>query len=179
MKSRAQHRQQQKLLYTEAQRRRRDESRWTLVQGVLAPVQFVVFAVSAVLVCRFLLTGEGHDLAALSVLVKTLILLLIMVTGAFWEKAVFGQYLFVPAFFWEDVVSNVVIVAHLAYVLMFAWSLGTQVEQMLVALVAYTLYLINAAQYLIKFRRARLGAASAGADTAAIAPAAAGGAVHS
>lgn len=179
MKDRAQQRQQpQQLLYTQAQRRRRDESRWTLVQGVLAPVQFVVFAVSAVLVCRFLLTGEGHDLAALSVLVKTLILLLIMVTGAFWEKAVFGQYLFVPAFFWEDVVSNVVIVAHLAYVLMFAWSFGTQVEQMLVALIAYALYLINAAQYLVKFRRARVGAAAPAGPSAA-AQAVAGGAVRS
>ena len=29
----------------------------------------------------------------------------IMVTGAIWEKVVFGQYLFAPAFFWEDVFS--------------------------------------------------------------------------
>ncbi|MEM1435110.1 MAG: 2-vinyl bacteriochlorophyllide hydratase [Pseudomonadota bacterium] len=148
--------QPQKLLYTPAQRQRRDATRWTLVQGVLAPLQFLVFLVSLALVLRFLATGSGHDAAALSVLVKTLVLLIIMVTGACWEKAVFGRYLFAPAFFWEDAVSSIVIVAHLAYVSMFAVSLGTPIEQMLVACVAYGLYLINAAQYLWKFRRARL-----------------------
>ncbi len=153
--------QQQKLLYTPAERRRRDETRWTLVQGILAPVQFFVFLVSLVLVGRFLLTGSGHDAAALSVLLKTLVLLLIMVTGACWEKAVFGRYLFAPAFYWEDVVSSVVILAHLAYVAMFALGIGTTTQQMLVALLAYGLYLINAAQYLLKFRQARLASATA------------------
>ena len=33
-------------LYTPEQRRRRDATRWTWVQGLLAPLQFVVFAVS-------------------------------------------------------------------------------------------------------------------------------------
>ncbi len=33
-------------LYTPEQRRRRDASPWTLVQGVLAPLQFGVFLVS-------------------------------------------------------------------------------------------------------------------------------------
>ena len=39
-------------LYTPEQRLRRDATVWTLVQGVLAPLQFLVFAVSAVLVSR-------------------------------------------------------------------------------------------------------------------------------
>ena len=47
------------LLYTAEERRRRDASPWTLVQGVLAPLQFVVFLVSTVLVWRCLATGEG------------------------------------------------------------------------------------------------------------------------
>ena len=46
-------------LYTPDQRRRRDETRWTIVQGVLAPVQFLVFLVSLGLVVRYLATGEG------------------------------------------------------------------------------------------------------------------------
>ena len=33
-------------LYTAEERLRRDASPWTLVQGVLAPVQFLVFLVS-------------------------------------------------------------------------------------------------------------------------------------
>lgn len=51
-------------LYTPDQRFRRDQTPWTLVQGVLAPLQFLVFLVSLVLVLRFMATGEGQDLAA-------------------------------------------------------------------------------------------------------------------
>ncbi len=39
-------------LYTQAERHRRDTSPWTLVQGVLAPLQFAIFLVSLVLVLR-------------------------------------------------------------------------------------------------------------------------------
>ena len=46
-------------LYTPDERRRRDASRWTFVQGVLAPLQFAVFLVSLVLVVRYLATGNG------------------------------------------------------------------------------------------------------------------------
>src|SRR6056297_3655602 len=99
-------------LYTEEQRARRDASVWTLVQGVLAPLQFLVFLVSLVLVLRYLATGSGYEAATVSIVVKTLVLLTIMVTGAIWEKVVFGQYLLAPAFFWEDVFSFGVIALH-------------------------------------------------------------------
>ena len=46
-------------LYTPEERIRRDASVWTLVQGILAPVQFLVFLVSLGLVIRFLMTGDG------------------------------------------------------------------------------------------------------------------------
>ena len=112
-------------LYTPAQRQRRDASAWTLVQGVLAPVQFLVFLVSLVLVLRFLATGEGEWAATVSVVAKTLTLYLIMVTGCIWEKVVFGQYLFAPAFFWEDVFSMLVLALHTAYlVALFTDALG-------------------------------------------------------
>jgi len=107
------------FLYTEEQRARRDNSIWTIIQGVLAPIQFLVFLVSLALVVRYLITGSGYDAATISILIKTVFLLTIMVTGAVWEKVVFGQYLFAPAFFWEDVFSFLVIALHLAYV----WAL--------------------------------------------------------
>src|SRR6056297_3929259 len=134
-------------LYTEAQRARRDATIWTLVQGVLAPAQFLVFLISLGLVLRFLLTGDGYEAATLSILIKTGFLLLIMVTGAIWEKVVFGQYLFAHAFFWEDVVSFAVIALHLLYV----WALFAgwpHSDQMWIALAAYAAYVINAAQFL-------------------------------
>ncbi len=141
-------------LYTAEERRRRDASPWTVVQGVLAPVQFIVFLVSLSLVLRYMLTGEGAAPAIFSVLVKTLVLYTIMITGSVWEREIFGRYLFAPAFFWEDVVSILVLVLHTAYVaLLLAGSLDTP-QLMLVALAAYAAYVINAAQFALKLRAA-------------------------
>jgi 3-vinyl bacteriochlorophyllide hydratase len=143
-------------LYTPEQRLRRDKSTWTLVQGVLAPLQFLVFLVSLSLVLRYLATGESYQAAAISVVCKTALLYLIMVTGAIWEKVVFGQYLFAPAFFWEDVVSMLVIALHSAYLVVWWKGIGTTQLHMVVALAAYAVYLVNALQFLVKLRTARL-----------------------
>lgn len=143
-------------LYTPEEKRRRDESPWTLVQGILAPVQFLVFIASTVLVIRFLWTGEGESIATASIVLKTLLLYTIMVTGCIWEKVVFGKYLFAPAFFWEDVFSMLVLALHTAYlVALFSGMLSVN-GQMVLALVAYLAYVINATQFLLKLRAARL-----------------------
>lgn len=143
-------------LYTPEERSRRDASIWTLIQGILAPVQFIVFLVSVVLVCRFLINGEGQAAATISIVIKTLVLYTIMVTGAIWEKAVFGKYLFAPAFFWEDFVSMFVIALHTAYLYALLTDTMSIRGQMLLALVAYATYVINAGQFLWKLRMARL-----------------------
>jgi 3-vinyl bacteriochlorophyllide hydratase len=144
------------VLYTPAQRARRDATAWTLVQGVLAPVQFLVFLISLYLVLKSLQTGEHTDWALGSVVIKTFVLYLIMVTGAIWEKVVFGQYLFAPAFFWEDVVSMGVLALHTAYLWVWWQGLWGATDQLLLALAAYVTYGINAAQYIRKLRMARL-----------------------
>jgi 3-vinyl bacteriochlorophyllide hydratase len=159
MKVRVGQQMQRRKLYTEAERRRRDSSPWTLVQGILAPLQFAVFVISAGLVVRTLLTGEGAFAANLSVLVKTAVLYTIMITGSLWEKEVFGKYLFAPAFFWEDAVSFVVIGLHTAYVVAVFTGWLALNELMILALVAYGTYVINAGQFLVKLRNARLEAA--------------------
>jgi 3-vinyl bacteriochlorophyllide hydratase len=148
-------------LYTDAQRQRRDSSPWTLVQGILAPLQFLVFLVSLGLVLRTLLTGDGAGLANASVILKTLLLYTIMVTGSLWEKDVFGKYLFAPAFFWEDVVSFGVIALHTAYLVCLLNGWLSETGLMLLALVAYAAYVTNAAQFLLKLRAARLQSAGA------------------
>ncbi|MFY9514081.1 MAG: 2-vinyl bacteriochlorophyllide hydratase, partial [Rubrivivax sp.] len=145
-------------LYTPEQRRRRDATRWTLVQAVLAPLQLLVFGISLLLVLRFLASGEGEDAAAVSVLLKTLALYTIMVTGSLWEKAVFGRWLFAPAFYWEDVFSMLVLALHTAYVVAWAGDWLSARERMLLALAAYATYVINATQFLLKLRAARLQA---------------------
>ena len=125
-----------KPLYTEAERQRRDQSRWTLVQGILAPLQFLVFLVSFALVIRYLGTGEGYYAATVSVVVKTLILYAIMVTGSIWERVVFGRWLFAPSFFWEDVVSMLVMALHTAYIAALVFGIMEARHQMLLALAA-------------------------------------------
>lgn len=148
-------------LYTSEQRRRRDASPWTLVQGILAPVQFLAFLVSVGLIWRYLATGEGVAAANASIVLKTLLLYTIMVTGSIWEKAVFGRWLFAEAFFWEDVVSMLVLALHTAYLVCLLGDLLPANQLMLLALAAYAAYAVNAAQFILKLRAARLSAAIA------------------
>lgn len=143
-------------LYTAEERQRRDATRWTLVQGILAPLQFLVFLASLALIARYLLSGDGLWAANASIVVKTLVLYLIMVTGSVWEKVVFGRWLFAPAFFWEDVFSFLVLALHTAY-LVALWSGSVAADVlMVIALSAYAAYLVNAGQFLLKLRAARL-----------------------
>jgi 3-vinyl bacteriochlorophyllide hydratase len=150
-----------KSLYTARERERRDASPWTLVQGILAPIQFAVFLVSLLLVLRFLATGEGFAAATASIVVKTLVLYAIMITGSIWEREVFGKYLFAPAFFWEDVVSMLVLALHTAYLASIFSNWLSPREQMLLALAAYAAYVVNATQFLLKLRAARVEAPAA------------------
>ncbi len=143
-------------LYTPEQRRRRDASRWTLVQGLLAPLQFLICLVSLGLILRSLLTGEGFWLATASVVVKTVALYAIMITGSIWEREVFGRYLFAPAFFWEDMVSMLVLALHTAYLAALATGALAPRTLLILALAAYASYAVNATQFLVKLRAARL-----------------------
>ena len=152
----ARERQGARPLYTPDERARRDASAWTIVQGVLAPVQFLAFAVSVGLVARYLLTGEGYGLATASILVKTLLLYTIMITGSIWEKVVFGKWLFAPSFFWEDVFSMLVLALQTAYLASLLFGFANHVQQMEIAMAAYAAYAINATQFILKLRQARL-----------------------
>jgi 3-vinyl bacteriochlorophyllide hydratase len=149
------HQPQRPSLYTPDERQRRDASPWTIVQGVLAPAQFVVFLISLCLVTRYLSTGLGEQAATASIVTKTLVLYAIMVTGSIWEREVFGRYLFAPAFFWEDVVSMLVLALHTAYLAALLSGALDAHALMLLALTAYASYVINAGQFILKLRAAR------------------------
>ncbi|MTI44866.1 2-vinyl bacteriochlorophyllide hydratase [Roseibium hamelinense] len=141
-------------LYTPEQRRRRDTSPWTLVQGLLAPFQFLVFLISLGLILNYIATGEGLFAAQVSVIIKTIVLYMIMVTGSIWEKEVFGIYLFAKPFFWEDVFSIVVLALHTWYLAAYFYA-STASVTLWIALAAYAAYVINAGQFLWKLRQAR------------------------
>ena len=145
-----------RALYTPEQRIKRDQSVWTLVQGLLAPVQFLVFLVSLVLVLRYLATGEGQNIAIWSIVIKTITLYTIMITGCIWEKVVFDCYLFAPAFYWEDVFSMLVLALHTAYLVALFTGMLDSRQLMYLALAAYCTYVVNAGQFIWKLRLARL-----------------------
>jgi 3-vinyl bacteriochlorophyllide hydratase len=105
---------------------------------------------------RYLTTGQGYALATASILIKTILLYTIMITGSIWEKVVFGKWLFAPAFFWEDVCSMLVLALQTAYLASLLLSWGSPREQMLIAVAAYLVYLVNATQFVLKLREARL-----------------------
>lgn len=147
-----------KSLYTPEEKIRRDNTIWTLVQGILAPLQFVVFLVSLYLVIKHLWTGAGYEIATYSVVLKTFILYAIMITGSIWEKVVFGKYLFAKAFFWEDVFSMLVLALHTAYLIALYYGLLSTEGLMILALAAYAAYVVNAIQFILKLRAARLQA---------------------
>jgi 3-vinyl bacteriochlorophyllide hydratase len=143
-------------LYTPEERKRRDASIWTQVQGVLAPVQFFVFLISLGLVIRALITGTGFAAADTSVVIKTFTLYTIMITGSVWEKVVFGKWLFARPFFWEDVFSMLVLALHTLYLWMTFSGGYSQTAMLWVALAAYAAYVVNATQFILKLRAARL-----------------------
>ncbi len=158
-----------KPLYTPEERIRRDNTVWTLVQGILAPIQFLVFLVSLGMVLNYMLTDRGQSMAEFSVVAKTLVLYTIMITGAIWEREVFGRYLFAPAFYWEDMVSMVVLALHTLYLYALYTGALPPSQLMMLALAAYAAYVVNAAQFIIKLRAAcKQGAAYTGSATGAV-----------
>jgi len=64
--------------------------------------------------------------------------------------------LFAPSFYWEDVFSMLVLALHTGYL----YAMYTQklqgVELMYLALAAYATYVVNAGQFILKLRAARL-----------------------
>jgi 3-vinyl bacteriochlorophyllide hydratase len=140
-------------IYTPEQLARRDRSKWTRVQVILAPIQFLAFLISFGLVARYLATGHGYAAANISVLVKIGLLWAITITGMIWEKEIFGHYFLAREFFWEDVGNAVAMVTHNLYFL--AIGLGwPQRAVMTLMLLAYCTYLINCAQFVLKGIRA-------------------------
>ena len=108
-------------------------------------------------VLRYLDTGAGETAATVSILVKTVLLYTIMVTGAIWEKVVFGRYLFAPAFYWEDVFSMLVLALHTAYlVCLFTGALWASRGACGSRWRPTRPMSINAAQFILKLRAARL-----------------------
>lgn len=136
--------------YTPEQLRIRNSSPWTKVQFILAPIQFVVFIIGLVVTILYYAHAiDDFNLVTYGVLVKTLFLIALFVTGAVWEKEVFGVWVFSHEFFWEDIGSTIAVIFHFAY-FVFAWLDYPKETLVIAAFAAYLSYFGNAIQYLLR-----------------------------
>lgn len=136
-------------MYTPEQLRRREASRWTRVQIILAPIQFLAFIVSFALVIRYLATGEGYWAATVSVWVKIALIWALTITGMLWEHDMFDHYFMAKEFFWEDVGNLIAIITHNLYFV--AQWLGLDNRTVMWVMVfAYVTYLVNAGQFVAR-----------------------------
>jgi len=136
-------------MYTPEQLARREASPWTRVQIGLAPIQFLAFLVSFALVAHYLVTGEGYLAATVSVWVKIALIWALTITGMLWEHDVYGHYFMAREFFWEDLGNLIAIITHNAYFVA-QWAGASERTVMWVMVFAYTTYLFNAAQFIVK-----------------------------
>jgi 3-vinyl bacteriochlorophyllide hydratase len=137
------------MMYTPEQLRRREASRWTRVQIILAPIQFVVFVISFALVIRYLVTGNGYWVATISVWIKILLIWVLTITGMLWEYDMYDHYFMAKEFFWEDVGNLIAIITHNLYFVA-QWLGADSRTVMWVMVFAYITYLFNAAQFVAR-----------------------------
>jgi 3-vinyl bacteriochlorophyllide hydratase len=136
--------------YTPEQLRIRNRSVWTKVQLILAPIQFVVFIVGFILTYLYYIgVIENFQVVTYSIAVKTLFFVVLFVTGAFFEKEVFGIWVYSPEFFWEDVGSTIAMAIHFLYFILAVLEFSREVL-IWSAFAAYATYVLNAIQYLVR-----------------------------
>ena len=137
--------------YTPEQLEKRNASRWTTVQAILAPIQFLIFLVGLTITWLYTKNIWVTDFGWITffVTLKTFMLALIFVTGGFFELEVFGHFAFAPEFFWEDFGSAIAMIVHISYFILFWMGLDQKIL-IWTALLAYTSYLVNAAQFVIR-----------------------------
>ncbi|NWJ53149.1 MAG: 2-vinyl bacteriochlorophyllide hydratase [Bacteroidetes bacterium] len=135
--------------YSAEQMERKAKSKWTIVQYIGAPIQVLILFISLGFVIYTLTTDKLFDVTNFTIIFKTAFLYFMFITGMFWEKEVIGAYYLSREFFWEDVVSTIVLILHTLYVM----ALVTGVDHkalLILILVAYFTVLVNAIQYIIK-----------------------------
>lgn len=136
--------------YTPEQLDKRNKSIWTKVQLILAPIQFVVFLIGVALTIYYY-TGVIDNFAWVTwaILIKTIFLVVLFVTGAFFEKEIFGIWVYSPEFFWEDIGSTIATTVHFLYFVL-AYLGYSETVLIWTALAAYFTYVVNAIQYLVR-----------------------------
>lgn len=134
---------------------RRSASIWTKIHPVFALGQLLAFFVSVGLLIGYLRGTVSFEVVHQSVVVKVALMVGAIITGALWEKDVFGQYWFAPQFMAEDTMTVNVFLLHAAYLGMAYAHPENIPTQLGMLIVAYGVYVANVAQYVV--RTAMLG----------------------
>ncbi len=129
---------------------RRSASVWTKIHPVFALGQLLAFFVSVGLLIGYFRGSVSFDVVHESVLLKVALMVGAIVTGALWEKDVFGHYWFAPEFMGEDTMTVNVFILHLGYLTMVLAHPQNITAQIGTLLVAYTVYIANVAQYVLR-----------------------------
>jgi 3-vinyl bacteriochlorophyllide hydratase len=137
------------MMYTADQLARRERSKWTRVQIILAPIQFIAFLISFGLVIHYLLTGQGYLVTTISIWVKISLIWALTITGMLWEYDMYDHYFMAKEFFWEDLGNLIAILTHNAYFVA-KWVGADERTVMWVMVFAYVTYLFNAAQFVVR-----------------------------
>lgn len=137
------------MMYTPDQLARRERSKWTRVQIILAPIQFIAFLISFALVIRYLVTDQGYWAATISIWIKITLIWALTITGMLWEYDMFDHYFMAKEFFWEDMGNLIAIITHNAYFVA-KWMGADTRTVMWVMVFAYVTYLFNAGQFVAR-----------------------------
>lgn len=137
--------------YTPEQLAKRNASVWTDIQIILAPIQFIFFLTGVILNTLYAYNIVAIDFfwISIAILFKTLFFAILFITGMFFEKEIFDQWVYSPEFLWEDVGSTIAAFFHLLYFVM-AWMGYPEHVLVIEAYIAYLTYVGNALQYLIR-----------------------------
>jgi 3-vinyl bacteriochlorophyllide hydratase len=129
---------------------RRAASVWTKIHPVFALGQLLAFCVSVALLIGYFRGGVSFDTVHQSVLVKVSLMIGAILTGALWEKDVFGAYWFAPEFLAEDTMTVIVFILHVAYLAMVVAHPDNLTAQVGMLIVAYSVYIFNVGQYVVR-----------------------------
>jgi len=141
-------------------RDRRSASVWTMVHPIFALGQLAAFLVSVGFLIAFAFHGASFAAVKTSVFIKISLMVGAVVTGALWERDVYGFYWFAPEFLAEDVMTLIVFLSQVFYLAMVAFHPDEMVPILASLGFAYTVYVANVAQYIHKTQRAKLAAAA-------------------
>ena len=142
-------------------RDRRKASIWTIVHPLFAIGQLFAFFVSVGFLIAFLRGAVSYEAVHVSVLVKIGLMVGAVLTGSFWEHDMFGFWWFAPEFLLEDVMTLIVFIFQLAYLGVVTFHRDLMPVVLLMLGIAYTVYVINVAQYIHRTQRQKLETSAA------------------